>query len=245
LTPYTRSTARNAGWQWRIPLQSRIGNGHVYCDSFISDAEAGRVLMDNLDGEALDSPRQLRFTTGRRKSAWVKNCVAIGLSSGFLEPLESTSIQLIESGVGSLIELFPDLTFKPHLATEYNRRSEGWYENVRDFIILHYKVTDRDDSDFWRHCRDMAIPDRLAHQIDTFRETGHAVVYDPNGFAEPSWLSLYFGLGVAPQSYDPFVDQIDKEQLRNHFARIRTLVMQTAQSMPDHADYIARHVKAG
>ena len=245
LTPYTRSTARSAGWQWRIPLQSRIGNGHVYCDGFTSDAEAGRVLMENLDGEALDIPRQLRFTTGRRKSAWIRNCVAIGLSSGFLEPLESTSIQLIESGVGSLIELFPDRTFKPHLATEYNRRSAGWYESVRDFIILHYKVSERDDSDFWRYCRNMAIPDRLTHQIDTFRETGHAVVYDPNGFAEPSWLSLYFGLGVMPQAYDPFVDQIDKEQLRSHFARIRALVMQAAQAMPDHADYIARHAKAG
>ncbi|MDV6332934.1 tryptophan halogenase family protein [Asticcacaulis sp. 201] len=240
LTPYTRSTARAAGWQWRIPLQHRIGNGHVYCDGFTTDDAAGRLLMENLDGEALDTPRQLRFTTGRRKAAWVKNCVAIGLSSGFLEPLESTSIQMIESGVGSLIELFPDLTFKPRLIAEYNRRAAIWYENVRDFIILHYKISQRDDSEFWQYCRNMAIPDRLSHQIETFRETGHAVVYDQNGFTEPSWLSLYFGLGVVPEAYDPFVDQIDQAQLRSHFARLHAVVHQTVASMPTHADYISQ-----
>ena len=240
LTPFTRSTARSAGWQWRIPLQHRIGNGHVYCDGFISDDAAGRILLDSLDGEALDAPRQLRFTTGRRRRAWVGNCVAIGLSSGFLEPLESTSIQMIESGVGSLIELFPDTSFSPHLANEYNRRAEAWYENVRDFIILHYKLTARDDSDFWRHCRDMPIPDRLAHQIETFRETGHAIVYDPNGFAEPSWLSLFFGLGLTPERYDPFVDLIPADALQTHFDKIRKAISATAAAMPDHAEYISK-----
>lgn len=241
LTPFTRSTAREAGWQWRIPLQHRTGNGHVYSDGFTTKDQAERTLLDSLDGPATDSPRQLRFTTGRRKKAWIGNCIAIGLSSGFLEPLESTSIQMIESGIGSLIELFPDTSCNRHLADEYNRRAAGWYENVRDFIILHYKLTDRDDSAFWRYCRAMAIPDRLSHQIDTFRETGHAVIYDPNGFAEPSWLSLFLGLGVQPHGYDPFVDQIDTVRLATHFDKIRQAVARTAAAMPDHAAYLAQH----
>ena len=244
LTPYTRSTARSAGWQWRIPLQHRIGNGHVYCNAFVSDDDARDTLLSGLDGEALDAPRQLRFVTGRRRRAWIGNCVAIGLSSGFLEPLESTSIQLIESGVGRLIELFPDSGFSPHLAAEYNRLMQLQYESVRDFIILHYKLTQRDDSEFWRYCCDMAIPDGLAHQIYTFRDTGRIIVTDPGGFAEPSWLSIYLGLGVLPKAYDPFVESIELDALRAHFARIRAVVAQTAQTMPDHAAYIARHCAA-
>ena len=244
LTSYTRSTAHAAGWQWRIPLQHRTGNGHVYCDGFISDDEAGRVLMDHLDGEALDQPRQLRFTTGRRRKSWIGNCVAIGLSSGFLEPLESTSIQLIESGVGRILELFPDRDCNPLLAEDYNRRMQQQYETVRDFIILHYKLTTRDDSEFWRYCRDMAIPDGLQHQIEMFRETGHVVLYDKDGFAEPSWLAIYLGLGVVPQAYDPLVDRLDLDQLKSHFSRIGGIVAQTAAAMPDHAAYIARHCRA-
>jgi tryptophan halogenase len=244
LQPYTSSTARDAGWQWRIALQHRIGNGHVYCNSFVSDQQAGDTLMANLPGEALDQPRQLRFTAGRRRKAWIRNCVAIGLSSGFLEPIESTSIQLIESGVGSLIELFPDMGFAPELATEYNRRVETWYDSVRDFIILHYKLTRRDDSEFWRYCANMPIPDRLQHQIDTFRRTGRVVVFDPNGFLENSWLSLYFGLGLFPETYDPFVDLMDVDQIATHFERLRQVIARTAAASPDHAEFIARNCKA-
>ena len=243
-TPYTTSTAKSAGWQWRIPLQHRTGNGHVYSNAFTTDDEAARVLLEGLDGRPLDEPRQLRFTTGRRRKSWVKNCVAVGLSSGFVEPLESTSISLIETGVGVLIQNFPDCDFRPELADEYNRQLSLRYESVRDFIIMHYKLTKRTDSDFWRHCASMPIPDALHHQIELFRETGRVAVLDPNGFTEPSFVSMLMGLGVTPKSYDPFVDLLDLEQLRAHFVRLRDTIASTVNAMPDHTDYIARHVAA-
>jgi hypothetical protein len=244
LAPYTTSTARAAGWQWRIPLQHRTGNGHVYCSGYTSDDEAARVLLGNLDGAALDTPRQLRFTTGLRRAAWVKNVVAIGLSSGFLEPLESTSIQLIMDGVGRLIEYFPDRDFRPGLAAEFNRRMAQQFESIRDFVILHYKLTDRRDSEFWRYCAAMPIPDTLAHQIEVFRDSGRVVVLDGDGFAEPSWISIMAGLGVVPRSHDPIVDTIDDQALRTHFRRLREAIAGTVAAMPDHTDYIERHAKA-
>ena len=244
LTPYTTSTAKAAGWQWRIPLQHRTGNGHVYCSQFISDDEAAGTLLAGLDSKALDTPRQLRFTTGRRQAGWVKNVVAIGLSGGFLEPLESTSIQLIMDGVGRLIQFFPDRNFQPHLAAEFNRLMAKQYESIRDFIVLHYKLTDRRDSELWRYCAAMPIPDTLAHQIELFRTTGRVTILDPDSFAEPSWVSLFMGLGLKPQAYDPFVDLIDEAALLEHFVKLRRAIQQTVAGMPDHADYIARHVKA-
>ncbi|CAM4024124.1 tryptophan halogenase family protein [Roseateles saccharophilus] len=244
LTPYTMSTAKPAGWQWRIPLQHRTGNGHVYCSGFIGDDEAAATLLAGLDSRALDTPRQLRFTTGRRRQGWVKNVVAIGLSGGFLEPLESTSIQLIMDGVGRLIQLFPDKRFKPHLAAEFNRRMAGQYESIRDFIVLHYKLTERRDSELWRYCAAMPIPDSLAHQIELFRGAARVAIFDPEGFAEPSWVSLFLGLGLQPESHDPFVDHIDAKALLQHFTRLRQAIAQTAAGVPDHGDYIERHVKA-
>lgn len=244
LTPYTTSTAKSAGWTWRIPLQHRTGNGHVYSSHFMSDADAERILMDGLDGKVLDAPRQIRFTTGRRKKAWIKNCVAIGLSGGFIEPLESTAIRLIESAVGGLVQLFPDTDFRPHLADEYNRQTAGQYEYIRDFVVMHYKLTQRDDSDFWRHCAQQTVSDALQHQIEIFRDSGRVVVLNPEGFTEPSWISLFLGLGLFPESYDPFVDLIDIGQLREHFVRIRRVIQQTAATTPMHADYIRRHCNA-
>lgn len=244
LTPYTMSTAKAAGWQWRIPLQHRTGNGHVYCSHFISDDEAAGTLLAGLDSKALDAPRQLRFTTGRRQQGWVKNVVAIGLAGGFLEPLESTSIQLIMDGVGRLLQFFPDKRFKPHLAAEFNRQMALQYESIRDFIALHYKLTDRRDSELWRYCAAMPIPDSLAHQIELFRSSGRVAIFDPGGFAEPSWVSLFLGLGLQPESYDPFVDHIDPQALLQHFVRLRQAIQQTVGGMPGHADYISRHVKA-
>ncbi len=244
LAPFTTSTARSAGWQWRIPLQHRTGNGHVYCSGHTSDEEAARVLMGSLDGPALDTPRQLRFTTGLRRAAWVRNVVAIGLSSGFLEPLESTSLQLIMDGVGRLVELMPDLDFHPGLAAEFNRRMARQYESIRDFIVLHYKLTQRTDSEFWRSCASMPIPDSLAHQIELFRESGRVVILDSESFAEPSWISMMYGLGLEPRSLDPFTELVDEQTLRAHFMRLRQAIAGTVDAMPDHGDFIERHVKA-
>jgi len=244
VTPYTVSTARPAGWTWRIPLQHRTGNGHVYCDGFTSDAEAQRLLLDNLDGEALAEPRQLRFTAGRRRKSWIKNCVAIGLSGGFLEPLESTSINMIENAVGWLVQYFPDRACSPALAHEFNRLVSERYEYVRDFIILHYKITGRSDSEFWRYCADMPIPDTLRHQIELFRETGHVMIYDLQGFREASHLAVLTGLGVRPRAYDPMAELLDLRQVQAHFWNLRNAIARAVDGMPDHAQFLREHVAA-
>jgi len=244
VTPYTRSTAKGSGWLWRIPLQHRTGNGHVYSNAFTTDEQARQDLEGGLDGDALDEPRQLRFVTGRRKKSWVKNVVAVGLSAGFVEPLESTSISLIETAVGKLIELWPDRDFRPELAAEFNRVMGGRYESVRDFIIMHYKLTKRDDTPFWRYCADMKIPDSLAHQIELFRTTGRITILDRDGFAEPSFISMLMGLGVVPERYDPFADDIDMRQLHGHFAGLRDLIAQTVAKMPGHGAYLEKNAKA-
>ena len=240
MTPYTTSTARSAGWQWRIPLQHRTGNGLVYCSSHLGDDEAARLLLDNLDGQAHDEPRQLRFVTGRRKQAWVKNVVAIGLSSGFLEPLESTSIQLIMEGASRLTTLLPDRSFAPALADEFNRQMARRYESVRDFITLHYKLGHRRDSAFWRDCSAMSIPDSLAHQIELFRQTGRVAIIDHEGFAEPSWVSLLMGLGVIPHRHDPYVDLVDIDLVRRHMKGVHEAIQRTVEAMPTHAEFVAR-----
>jgi len=237
-TPYTTSTAQHAGWTWRIPLQHRTGNGYVYSKEFTTDDAAARVLLDGLDGQALDAPRQLRFTAGRRRKSWVKNCVAIGLSGGFLEPLESTSINMIENAIGWLVQFFPERDFRPSLANEFNRLVSQRYEFVRDFIILHYKITNRSDSEFWRYCANMPIPDTLQHQIELFRETGHVVIYDPQGFSTASHLSILMGLGAVPSSYDPFVDRLDLRQLHAHFRNLRDAIAQVTARAPGHMDYV-------
>ncbi|MGF6272632.1 2-polyprenyl-6-methoxyphenol hydroxylase-like FAD-dependent oxidoreductase [Massilia sp. UYP11] len=243
LLPYTRSTAKDAGWIWRIPLQHRTGNGHVYSSAFTSDDRAREALLASLDGAALDEPRQLRFVTGRRRKSWIGNCVAVGLAAGFVEPLESTSIHLIETAVGKLLELFPDRDCRPELADEFNRVMGMRYESVRDFIILHYKLTQRDDSEFWRYCANMPIPDSLRHQIALFRETGRVTILDHDGFAEPSFVAMLMGLGVVPKRYDPFVDALDMRQVHGHFAGVRDMIGQVVSRMPEHRAYIAHQVR--
>jgi tryptophan halogenase len=243
LTPFTRSTAKEAGWVWRIPLQHRIGNGYVFSSHHVSDEAARHTLLKTLDGEPLAEPKLLKFTAGRRRETWKKNCVALGLAGGFLEPLESTSIHLVESGIGRLVELFPDQSFEPKLAQEYNRLMQQSYESIRDFIILHYRACHQ-AGDLWQHSRTMAIPETLHHQMELFKARGVVALHDSESFAEPSWVSLYFGLGLIPRRHDPMADLIEEGALRQEMDRRVRLVAGAAQSLPTHAEFIERFCKA-
>jgi tryptophan halogenase len=244
LLPYTRSTAHSAGWQWRIPLQHRIGNGHVYCSRFISDEDAQATLLANLDGKPLAEPRMLRFTTGMRKQGWNRNVVAIGLAGGFLEPIESTSIHLIQSAIARLIEFFPDQGFRQLEIDEYNRQSRFEYERIRDFIILHYKLNQRDDSAFWKECAAMPVPDTLAHKMELFKERGRVVRTDNELFAEPGWLQVLYGQNLHPDSYNPLVDLLSEGDIQEYLDSISDVVAKCADAMPSHAAYIEQFCKA-
>lgn len=242
--PYTRATARDAGWQWRIPLQHRVGNGYVYCSDYIDDDAAAATLMANLEGAPRADPKLLRFQTGKRRRQWLKNCVSVGLASGFLEPLESTSIHLIQTSITKLIELFPNQDFDNRDIDEFNRVMDLEYERIRDFLVLHYHATTRDDAPFWNYVRTMKIPESLEYKIALFRERGHVVQYKDGLFLHPSWIAVYLGQGVTPKHYDPRADLLPESELDAALPALRTLIRGVAEGLPDHADFIRRHCPA-
>lgn len=241
LTPFTRATARKSGWQWRIPLQHRTGNGHVYSSQFISDDEATEQLMSTLDGAALAEPKQLYFKTGHRKKFWKKNVVAIGLSAGFLEPLESTSIHLIQEGITTLIELFPKGQCQPSDIKEYNYRMSLDFERVRDFLLLHYIATQREDSEMWRHFRHMVLPDSLQTKLDLWLSRGYVQRYEFGVFLPPSWIAVLLGQNLLPSSYDPRVDNLSINELVNTAQNMQKNIVKAVNTTANHYDFIKNY----
>ncbi|PSJ38463.1 tryptophan halogenase family protein [Allosphingosinicella deserti] len=242
--PLTRSTARGAGWQWRIPLQHRTGNGYVYSSAHISDDEAAATLLANLDGAPLADPKPLCFTAGHRKKAWVKNVVALGLAGGFLEPLESTSIHLVQSGIARLMSLFPTRRFDPLEIERFNARTEREYVDIRDFLILHYKATERNDTPFWDYCRTLPPPDGLAYKMEMFRRNGRVFREHEELFTETSWLSVMVGQGIEANGYHPTADLLPDDETLRRLAHVRRVVQQTADMMPTQFDFLEQQGSA-
>lgn len=238
--PYTRATAREAGWQWRIPLQHRTGNGHVYCSAFTSDEDAYRTLSDTVEGRPLADPNHLRFTTGMRRKTWEKNVVALGLAAGFMEPLESTSIHLVQTGLARLMSLFPDKRFSPIDIATYNDNTRAEYERIRDFLVLHYTATERADTPFWRYCQTIERSDALRVKIERFEETGRILKEKDDLFSPASWLAVMLGQGIEPHGCDPMTARFDPDEMTARLDRMADLIERAAEAMPFHADYINR-----
>jgi tryptophan halogenase len=244
IAPYTRSTAYGAGWQWRIPLQHRTGNGIVYSSAHCPDDEAARLLLGGIEGEALGDPRPIRFRPGKRRRAWIRNCVALGLAGGFLEPLESTSLHMVQSALLRLIALFPDRGFAQAEIDEYNRQTDFDYARIRDFVILHYKASQRDDSAFWRYCRDMAVPDSLAARMTLFAERGRIFRENDELFAQESWIQVLIGQGIVPAAPDPLTDLKAPAEIERYLRNVEAVIAQCVSVMPTHAEHIATHCAA-
>jgi tryptophan 7-halogenase len=241
--PLTQAMARAAGWQWRIPMQHRTSHGHVYASRFSDDWEARKTLLDNLDSPS--EPTLVHFTNGRRRKFWNKNCVALGAAGGFLEPLESTSVHLIQSGISRLLKLLPGEIIEPALADEYNRLTIAEFEHIRDFLILHYHANRRAGSPLWDYCRNMAIPDSLATKIALFKSRGRIPPHGGEIFFLPSWLSVFTGLDVQPRRYHPFADGLDLEDMKRQMQLIRTAIRRAAETLPGHGAFLAQSMAGG
>jgi tryptophan halogenase len=242
LRPYTQATARSAGWQWRIPLQHRTGNGHVYCNAFISDDEAARTLLANLDGAALADPRPIRFTSGRRARFWSHNCVGLGLAAGFMEPLESTSIHLVQSALGRLLNLLPgDLSQTEAARETFNRLGDSEWARVRDFITLHYFANAR-EGEFWEHCRRMQLPDTLAEKIELFREAGLFIREEDELFLDDSWGQVMIGQGIRPKSWSPLADNVPAEDFGPFLESLARSYRLRAETLPSHREFVSEMV---
>jgi tryptophan 7-halogenase len=245
LIPMTRATAREAGWQWRIGLQHRTGNGLVYSSRYIDDESAEAQLLANLDGEQLANPNRLRFTPGKRRKIWNRNCVALGLAAGFLEPLESTSLHLVQSAAIRLVRLFPNGSrADPATVDEFNRQTDFEWERIRDFIVLHYCATERDDSEMWRYCRAMELPATLQRKIDLWRANGRVFREDDELFGEESWIQVFLGQGIIPRSYDPLVAIKSDAQIEQFLGNIASTIDRCVDVMPSHSDYVAKFCPA-
>jgi tryptophan halogenase len=243
-TPYTRSTAREAGWQWRIPLQHRTGNGYVYCSEFMSEDEAASLLLSRLDGKALNTPRPLRFVTGRRKEIWKKNCVALGLASGFLEPLESTSSHLVLASIQRLLFMFPGDGFDQATIDKFNTLSRIETEEIRDFLVLHYTATERNDTPFWRHCQAIRRPPTLEQRLEMFERSANIVIGAGELFREPSWFAVLMGQSTWPKSHHPFANNIPDDELTRRLELMSGDVVRRVQTYPMHDEFIRTHCAA-
>jgi tryptophan halogenase len=242
--PYTRAIAHSAGWQWRIPLQHRVGNGLVFSSQYMNEDEAREYLLKNIVGGHLGKPRLLKFITGRRLKNWNRNVVALGLASGFVEPLESTSIHLIQQGMIRLMQFFPHEGIKQSDIDEYNKHSQTEIEYIRDFIILHYKVTNRQDTPFWRHCKDLDIPDSLADRIQLFKDTARVFRAREDLFQENSWVQVMLGQGIMPEQFHQVTNVMSDEELTRFMQGIKSRVKNTVAKLPPHQAYVAQYCKA-
>jgi len=243
VVPYTKSIAHHAGWRWKIPLQHRVGNGIVFSSPYLSDDEATNMLLSGIDGNALTEPKVIKFKTGRRKKSWNKNCIAMGLASGFLEPLESTSIHMIMTAVTRLLQLFPHGEIKQSIVDEYNTQAESEYVRIRDFIILHYKATARDDSPFWRYCKDMEIPSDLKHRMELFKNFGRSNQVEGELFRLDSWTQVMLGQGIVPASYHPIVELMPERELQVFLNSIATEVNNNIAIMSSHQDFVNKYCR--
>lgn len=243
-TPYTRAIAKDAGWQWCIPLQHRMGNGYIYSSQFTDANTAQESLLASVEGKAINDVRHFTFPLGRRKNIWHKNCFALGLAGGFLEPLESLGISLIQTALSKLLNFFPDKSFNRADIAEVNRLHNSELDRIVDFLVLHYKLTKRDDTEFWRYCQNMAIPDSLAHKIEVFKSQGHIVMYDHESFEQASWLSMYHGFNIVPKRYDVRINNIDAKSIEQKLAHMRQSMTSAAAQAMSHQDFIDKHCRA-